>query len=127
SSMMVSYTRARAEGLGLDLRGGMMQRAERILLVTSGTLAAAWYASHVDTAWLTGPILGGTMAVCAVASTATVLNRWLVAFRELPRREATAAEKVAVAVAAPAAAPPVPTPHYQPIPAKLRESAELGL
>lgn len=125
SSMMVSYTRARAEGLGLDLRGGMMQRAERILLVTSGSLAAAWYASHADTAWLTGPILGGTMVVCALASTATAINRWLVAFRELARREAVAAEVVAVAVVA-AAPAPAPLP-YKPVPAKLRESAELRL
>ena len=29
-SVMVSYTRARAEGLGVELSGGMMQRAERI-------------------------------------------------------------------------------------------------
>jgi hypothetical protein len=108
----------------------MMQRAERILLVASGTLAAAWCATHADTAWLTGQILGGTMVVCAVASTATAINRWLVAFRELARRDATAAEKVALAVAASAAsaaAPSAPPPHFKPIPAKLRESAELGL
>jgi len=127
SSMMVSYTRARAEGLGLELSGGMMQRAERILLVTSGSLAAAWCASHADTAWLGAPILGGTMTACALGSTATALNRWLVAFRELTRREAAAREKAAVAVAAPAVALPAPQPHYKPIPAKLRESAELGL
>jgi len=42
-SMMVSYTRARAEGLGVTLSGGVMQRAERIVLVAGGTLIAAWY------------------------------------------------------------------------------------
>lgn len=126
SSMMVSYTRARAEGLGLELSGGMMQRAERILLVTSGTLCAGWFAAEPDTAWLTVPILGGTMVVCAVASTGTALSRWYIAFRELARRDAAAAQ---VPVAVPAAVSPQaqPAPHYKPIPAKLRESAELGL
>ncbi len=32
-SMMVSYTRARAEGLGIALKGGLMQRPERVVLV----------------------------------------------------------------------------------------------
>ena len=127
SSMMVSYTRARAEGLGIELSGGLMQRAERILLVAVGSLVAAWYAADPGTAWLTAPILGVTMAICAVASTATAIHRWIVAFRELARRDA-AADTVAVAVAAAAAAQPQPPPAYKPpIPAKLRESAELGL
>ncbi|HEU4633898.1 MAG TPA: CDP-alcohol phosphatidyltransferase family protein [Flavisolibacter sp.] len=38
-SMMVSYTRARAEGLGIECKGGLMQRPERIVLV--GTTAMA--------------------------------------------------------------------------------------
>jgi phosphatidylglycerophosphate synthase len=125
SSMMVSYTRARAEGLGIELSGGLMQRAERMLLVTFGTLAAAWCAADADTAWLTAPIVGGTMAVCALASTATAVNRWIVAFRELARRDA-AAVPVAVPVPAPVPAQAQAAPHYA-IPAKLRESAELGL
>jgi len=38
-SLMVSYTRARAEGLGLDCKVGLMQRPERIVLLG----AAAWW------------------------------------------------------------------------------------
>jgi CDP-diacylglycerol--glycerol-3-phosphate 3-phosphatidyltransferase len=30
-SMMVSYVRARAEGLGVDIKGGLMQRPERVI------------------------------------------------------------------------------------------------
>jgi CDP-diacylglycerol--glycerol-3-phosphate 3-phosphatidyltransferase len=37
-SFMVSYTRARAEGLGLDCKVGIMERPERILLLGVGTL-----------------------------------------------------------------------------------------
>jgi CDP-diacylglycerol--glycerol-3-phosphate 3-phosphatidyltransferase len=32
-SMMVSYTRARSEGLGIENKGGLMQRPERVVLV----------------------------------------------------------------------------------------------
>lgn len=38
-SMMVSYTRARAEGLGIELKSGLMQRPERIILVGTSALA----------------------------------------------------------------------------------------
>lgn len=126
SSMMVSYTRARAEGLGIDLHGGLMQRAERILLVVVGTLAAAWCGSSASTASLVAPILGGTMLLCAVGSTGTAISRWVVAYRELARRDAAPSPAAKPKQAAVAAAP---TPsHFAPVPvpAKLRESAELA-
>jgi CDP-diacylglycerol--glycerol-3-phosphate 3-phosphatidyltransferase len=37
-SFMVSYTRARAEGLGMECKTGMMQRPERITLLVIGSL-----------------------------------------------------------------------------------------
>jgi phosphatidylglycerophosphate synthase len=85
-SMMVSYTRARAEGLGIELAGGMMQRAERILLVSVGTLLAAWYAADPDNLSIAQSILGVTMLICGAASTATAVSRWVLAYRELERR-----------------------------------------
>lgn len=87
-SMMVSYTRARAEGLGIELSGGVMQRAERIVLVAGGTLVAAWYSGSIEASADSAPILGVTMLLCGVAATATALNRWMVAHRELARRVA---------------------------------------
>lgn len=48
-SMMVSYTRARAEGLGIALKGGLMQRPERVVLVGIAALACG----------ITGSIIGG--------------------------------------------------------------------
>jgi CDP-diacylglycerol--glycerol-3-phosphate 3-phosphatidyltransferase len=39
-SLLVSYARARAEGLGLDCEIGLLQRPERVLLLTAGLLAA---------------------------------------------------------------------------------------
>src|SRR5215510_7999842 len=85
-SMMVSYTRARAEGLGVALSGGVMQRAERIVLVAGGSLIAAWYGGDGDTASLIEPIIGVTMLICGLASTITAINRWVIAYRELARR-----------------------------------------
>ncbi len=38
ASLMVSYTRARAEGLGFDCKVGLMQRPERISLLIGGSL-----------------------------------------------------------------------------------------
>ena len=78
--MMVSYTRARAEALGVQLAIGWMQRAERIVLVAGGTLIAAWFDSDA--------FLGGTMVLCGVTSGATALYRGWVAYRALaPSRE----------------------------------------
>src|SRR5437868_2051798 len=38
-SMMVSYTRARSEGLGIQNKGGLMQRPERVILVGLSAIA----------------------------------------------------------------------------------------
>lgn len=46
-SMMVSYTRARAEGLGIDCKGGLMQRPERIVLVGTSALACGLLAQYI--------------------------------------------------------------------------------
>lgn len=102
ASMMVSYTRARAEGLGLELSGGMMQRAERILLVTGGTFGAVLY-GEVDAL---PHIIGITMLICAATSTATAINRWWSALRVLARR---AAEPVVVEQPTAMPLPPVVT------------------
>ncbi len=131
-SMMVSYTRARAEGLKVELSGGMMQRAERITVVVTGTMFAAWYTlSDSPTAMEDGiTILGGTMLLLAITSTATAINRWILAYRALAKRDAAAVVVVEEAR----------KPHLQPeisqpraeifvaqVPKSLRESAELPL
>ncbi|HMG56873.1 MAG TPA: CDP-alcohol phosphatidyltransferase family protein [Kofleriaceae bacterium] len=86
-SMMVSYTRARAESLGVALAGGVMQRAERIVLVAGGSLIAAWYGADAETSALVEPILGITLLTCGVAATATAIGRCIAAYRELARRD----------------------------------------
>lgn len=109
-SMMVSYTRARAESLGVVLSGGIMQRAERIALVAGGTLIAAWCGAGVgtdaDSSALVEPILGITMLVCGVGATATALSRWVIAYRELARRHPLRAPDHTAVLAPPS--PPAP-------------------
>jgi CDP-diacylglycerol--glycerol-3-phosphate 3-phosphatidyltransferase len=48
-SMMVSYTRARSEGLGIQNKGGLMQRPERVVLTALSAIACG----------LTAAIIGG--------------------------------------------------------------------
>jgi CDP-diacylglycerol--glycerol-3-phosphate 3-phosphatidyltransferase len=101
-SVMVSYTRARAEGLGVALSTGIMQRAERIVLVSVGTLAAA--ACEPATAeW----IVGVTMATTGLLSIGTALSRWHTAYTML-----VAPKPVVDAVPATPAEPvrPIPIP-----------------
>lgn len=46
-SMMVSYTRARAEGLGIECKGGLMQRPERVVLISLSALACGISSSYI--------------------------------------------------------------------------------
>ncbi|HET7899286.1 MAG TPA: CDP-alcohol phosphatidyltransferase family protein [Flavisolibacter sp.] len=46
-SMMVSYTRARAEGLGIQCKGGLMQRPERVVLVGTSALLCGLLSPHI--------------------------------------------------------------------------------
>ncbi|HEY0255119.1 MAG TPA: CDP-alcohol phosphatidyltransferase family protein [Kofleriaceae bacterium] len=92
-SLMVSYTRARAEGLGIQLAGGWMQRAERIVVVTGGTLIAAWYRDDVENQVA---IVGVTMLVCGIASAGTALGRFIVGYRRLTNAPAEAPAAIAV-------------------------------
>lgn len=86
-SMMVSYTRARGEGLALNLDGGTMQRAERIALVSVGTLVAAWFGAASSTAGYGTAVIGGALLLTGVGSTATALGRWMQGYRSLAARE----------------------------------------
>jgi CDP-diacylglycerol---glycerol-3-phosphate 3-phosphatidyltransferase len=73
SSLLVSYARARAEGLGLECKVGIAQRAERILLVGVASLVFG-----------AGPhalLLEVIVALLAVASIITVIQRFVYVYR----------------------------------------------
>ena len=40
--MMVSYVRARSEGLGIECRVGIMTRTERVMLMIGGLIVGHW-------------------------------------------------------------------------------------
>ena len=44
-SLMVSYLRARSEGLGIECKVGLMQRPERVVVLGIGLIAGHWYAA----------------------------------------------------------------------------------
>ena len=73
SSLLVSYARARAEGLGIDCKVGIAQRAERILLVGVCSLLVG--------AGTHALLLEGVVALLAVASVITVVQRFVYVFR----------------------------------------------
>jgi phosphatidylglycerophosphate synthase len=102
-SMMVSYTRARAEGLGVESKGGLMQRPERVVLIGVSALACG-----VSSAYLGGDyklfipgvpfhvfetmsILTFPITVLAVLSNITAVSRLLNARKPLEAKEALAA------------------------------------
>jgi CDP-diacylglycerol--glycerol-3-phosphate 3-phosphatidyltransferase len=69
ASLLVSYARARAEGLGLGCKVGMVQRAERILLIGIPSMVVG--------AGPGGLVLEVIVALLALGSTITVVQRFL--------------------------------------------------
>ena len=67
-SLMVSYTRARAEGLGFDCKVGFMQRAERIILLALGTIIGVIFK-------IFDPVMIGVLCLIALISNFTALQR----------------------------------------------------
>ncbi len=79
-SFMVSYTRARAEALGVDCKSGIMQRPERITLLIIGSLLGALPVVGVV-------LIKTTLVILAVTTNATAVSRMLHTRRKLaPRR-----------------------------------------
>jgi CDP-diacylglycerol--glycerol-3-phosphate 3-phosphatidyltransferase len=66
-SLMISYTRARAEALGLDCKVGLMPRAERVVLLGG---AALFFGESWD-----GLVLKGVIVLLAVLTNLTAFQR----------------------------------------------------
>ncbi len=111
-SMMVSYTRARAEGLGVECKGGLMQRPERVVLLGLSALLCG-----ISSAWLGGDyklfvpgipfhvfetmsILTFPISVLAVLANITAVSRILEAKKGLTQKAAAPAPAASAPVAA---------------------------
>jgi phosphatidylglycerophosphate synthase len=72
-SLLVSYARARGESLGVVAKVGVMQRAERLLLVGFGGIFdpafAAWWG------WEPGTLLLGLLTIVAIGTVGTAIYR----------------------------------------------------
>jgi CDP-diacylglycerol--glycerol-3-phosphate 3-phosphatidyltransferase len=73
ASLMVSYTRARAEALGVECKVGIADRAVRVVILSAGLLLASL------------ELLAPAVYVLAVLSTITVVQRIWHVRRELTR------------------------------------------
>lgn len=72
-SLMVSYSRARAEALGVECKVGMMQRPERVVLLGLGGLLI-WPLRALGVAWEFAPLLVALGAI-AILANFTALER----------------------------------------------------
>lgn len=86
-SVMVSYVRARAEGLDIECKVGFMQRPERVVVTSAGALAAGITGLNT-TEFDAANILIIAMAVIAVFANITAFMRI-----DHCRRELTSADK----------------------------------
>jgi archaetidylinositol phosphate synthase len=76
ASMMVSYTRARAEVIGVKMESvGIAERAERMLILAAVSIIGFFYL----------PALGYGVALIAVLSIVTVLQRVLHVYKQLKK------------------------------------------
>jgi CDP-diacylglycerol--glycerol-3-phosphate 3-phosphatidyltransferase len=73
SSLLVSYARARAEGLGIDCKVGLVQRAERLIAIGVPSVLIG--------AGPRGEVLQAIVALLAVLSTVTVVQRFLYVYK----------------------------------------------
>lgn len=99
-SMMVSYTRARAEGLGIECKDGLMQRPERVILIGISAIACGVTATYIggDHKWYvpgvsfhvleTMSIFTVPIALMAVLTNITALKRLTGAQKTLDSRDA---------------------------------------
>jgi len=74
SSYLTSYTRAKAEALGVACKGGLASRVERVVLLSIGLLLATWWFMALEV----------IMYVLAATAALTVLQRVLHVHRALP-------------------------------------------
>jgi len=80
-SILVSYTRARAEAAGVKMETvGFAERAERMLIIAAASIIAFW--------WL--PALNYGIIILAIISNLTVIQRTIHVYKKL-KKKATAA------------------------------------
>ncbi|MCU0607228.1 MAG: CDP-alcohol phosphatidyltransferase family protein [Candidatus Edwardsbacteria bacterium] len=75
-SLMVSYARARAEGLGLDCKVGLMERPERLTVIIAGALLTSIFGALLP-GWDSHVIFTAGLWLLAVLTNVTAVQRML--------------------------------------------------
>jgi phosphatidylglycerophosphate synthase len=88
ASMLVSYTRARGEALGVSCREGLMQRAERLVLLALAALLDGAITARVG--WWSGGVLFAVVVVIGVGAIGTAIFRTVTITGELGASEKAA-------------------------------------
>ena len=84
-SILVSYVRARAEGLQVTCKVGLMQRPERIILLGAGTVLQGALSHKYPFLQSTGMILLCTLGILTLTSHITAIHRLIFSYQELSR------------------------------------------
>ena len=84
-SILVSYVRARAEGLRVTCKVGLMQRPERIILLGAGTVLQGVLLHKFPYLQSTGMILLCTLGILTLTSHITAIHRLIFSYQELSR------------------------------------------
>ena len=91
AAVVISYTRAKAESLGVELKVGLMQRPERVVVFCLGAFISPYVDPLLPTAWQGKQALFATAIVLlAVLSVITTAHRTVVGFRILQQEETRA-------------------------------------
>ena len=85
ASMLVSYARAKGDAVGVACRGGVMQRAERLVVLAAASLADGPAAAALG--WRPGAVLAGAVALIAAGALGTAAYRTAYVARALRARE----------------------------------------
>jgi CDP-diacylglycerol--glycerol-3-phosphate 3-phosphatidyltransferase len=107
-SMMVSYTRARSEGLGIDNKGGLMQRPERIVLISVSAIASYITATIIGSNYKlyipglpfhvfeTMSVFTIPIMIMAILTNYTAIKRLMDAKKALEKKSITEKEKIKI-------------------------------
>jgi CDP-diacylglycerol--glycerol-3-phosphate 3-phosphatidyltransferase len=85
-SILVSYVRARAEGLRIECKVGFMQRPERIAILAFGTLTQGVLGVQFAAIQSSALVLICVIAILAITSHITAIHRLVFSFFELSDR-----------------------------------------
>ncbi len=84
-SILVSYVRARAEGLQITCKVGLMQRPERIILFGAGALLQGLLSHKFPSLHASGMLLLCTLGILTLTSHITAIHRLIFSYKELGR------------------------------------------